>query len=216
MTTTTDRIANTVHAVAKTLASRRRAIAAAHADPRWNAEYRSKLIRETTDKARSELAALRADRDAAQQTESAALKRLRTVKADTNEAILAQLQGERAWRRTVRRLDTGADVLTVIQQAAKEGDRALLDVLAEEIGPYLESRKAPRQQIDGVMTLIGRAIDPLKTDAERQADTRQAALDKATYVADFALGHAEHELATGQPATVLPTADGGTVAVGQD
>lgn len=216
MTTYRDRVADTVPAVKRIVETRRKSIAAALADPRFNNDYRAKLISEANDKARTELAALRVARDAAIEAERAAITRARTVKVDPNTAILAQLQAERAWNRTVRRLDAGADPLVVVQEAAKAGDRAMLDILAEEVPSYLEAKQSSRQAIDGVATMIGRAIEPLKTDAERQTDTREAALEKAVYVADFSLGHAEHELSTEQPVPILPLADGGTVTVGQD
>lgn len=73
---------------------------------------------------------------------------------DVQAQILHELQAQRTWGRIRRILDTAADGSTlirtieaVIESAQKEGNRAALSVLREELPPYLGARKVTAPQI---------------------------------------------------------------------
>jgi hypothetical protein len=69
---------------------------------------------------------------------------------DAQEQLLRELQVQRAWQRAARLLDAMPDGPAVarqldalIQDAARVGDRAMLQALREEVPAYLQARRMP-------------------------------------------------------------------------
>jgi len=101
---------------------------------------------------------------------------------DVQQAILDELQEQRAWSRALMALDAGQDVLEVIQAAGVRQDRAALRALRDELPAYLDAhrqRAALRRQHGRARSCRGAAFGASGEVCPRPPGRNDARLAKA-------------------------------------
>ena len=218
-----DTVQATQSRLAALLGAHRRALAAARGDSRLSHEGRQERFGAAQAQAQQHLQTIRAEVAAAQAAVAAAItaaKRSGPPAAADTAALLAELQGQRAWARAQRQLDgeqaPGPALHTlseILREAQERGDVATLRMLADEAPSYLRSRGFSAVA-NVAHTALQEAIAPQLPPREqlaREVETYMASTAAPLVLHSFAL--VEGELAGNTTVSGLPGWQGDLVKI---
>lgn len=199
--------------IAALLLQRRRELQAIKSDPMISALAMQQKTQAANQRAKDTLDGYAADVQAAERSIRQAVADLTQGRQTTEEALLREMQMQRAWQRFKILLDSGADVMVVVERAA--GDPIAIEALRQELPAYLEAH-SKSDFIKPALELLDRQERPLLRPVEARGRDLLAELDKGMRNLRLAFSHAEAELSGAwQQTTVLVGWSGETIQVAE-
>jgi hypothetical protein len=186
--------------IAALLVARRKAIVAANGDTMISDLARRQKIANATQTANDELDRLDAAAVSALDAIHAAIASATasvTAASDPSLQVLAELQAQAAWHRAQARLANGADVSSIIQEAAARGDRATLDALKRELPAHVDPSGGDRtrqRMLSDWLDMIATVEGPTLNAAERAARTIMDEVTPGSMGVRGAFNYAREEL----------------------
>lgn len=195
------------------LLQRRRELQAIKSDPMISALAMQQKTQAANQRAKDTLDGYAADVQAAERRIRQAVADLTQGRQTTDEALLRELQMQRAWQRFKTLLDSGADVMATVEKAT--GDLAAIQALREELPAYLEAH-SKSDFIKPALEALDRLERPLLRPVEARGRDLLAELDRGLRNLRLTFSYAKAELeGEWQQATVLVGWSGETIQVAE-